>query len=202
MADQHNSIIAKAAKAALTPMGFRRKGQSRIWLADRGYWLAVVEFQPSSWSKGSYLNVAAPWLWSPPGPDESFVLSLDYGGRAASFIKFESEEQFAPLAVNLSESAAAESERLIANLRSIGTVAAALFAQEQELQKSGRGRHGGAYHAGVAAAITGNVDVARTMFSSILETRSPSGSIIHPAAQELSQALAAGSRTGHRIGAV
>ena len=39
-------------------MGFWRKGRSRMWLADRDFWLGVVEFQPSGFRKGTYLNVA------------------------------------------------------------------------------------------------------------------------------------------------
>jgi hypothetical protein len=57
MPGTHDRIIADAAKAALGPLGFKRKGRSRTWLADHGWWLTVVEFQPSAWSKGSYLNV-------------------------------------------------------------------------------------------------------------------------------------------------
>ncbi|TGQ53638.1 DUF4304 domain-containing protein [Mesorhizobium sp. M1C.F.Ca.ET.193.01.1.1] len=63
MADsEHGRIIASQAKIALQPAGFRRNGRSRVWIADRGFWLSVVEFQPSSWSKGTYLNVAVHWL--------------------------------------------------------------------------------------------------------------------------------------------
>lgn len=62
MPGPHDKIIAEAAKAALRSLGFQRKGRSRTWLADHGWWLTIVEFQPSAWSKGSYLNVAAHWL--------------------------------------------------------------------------------------------------------------------------------------------
>jgi hypothetical protein len=57
---EHSSqIIAAAARRALAPVGFWRKGRSRVWLSDHGFWLTVVEFQPSGFGKGSYLNVAA-----------------------------------------------------------------------------------------------------------------------------------------------
>jgi hypothetical protein len=49
--NQHAKIIAAAAKSALTPLGFQRKGASRIWFADKGYWLLVIEFQPSAWEQ-------------------------------------------------------------------------------------------------------------------------------------------------------
>ena len=37
MAGPHDRIIADAAKAALGPLGFRRKGRSRVWLADHAW---------------------------------------------------------------------------------------------------------------------------------------------------------------------
>jgi hypothetical protein len=183
MAD-HNAIIATTARVVLGPLGFQIKGRSRIWLADRDYWLIVVEFQPSSWSKGSYLNVGAHWLWSPPNRDAEFVLSFDYGGRITSFIEFRDEEQFLLRATDTAKSAAAESERLIHELCTIHAISRVLVAKEQEAQKSGHGRHWGAYHAGVAAAIAGDLDVATEMFGSVLETTPSPNSILHPSAQE------------------
>jgi len=53
----HSKIIADAAKRNLAPIGLTRKGRSRVWLDDRGWYVTVVEFQPSGFSKGSYLNV-------------------------------------------------------------------------------------------------------------------------------------------------
>jgi len=64
MAADHNRDIAKAARAALGSIGCVRRGRSRTWLDDRGWWVGVIEFQPSSWSKGSYLNVGASFLWA------------------------------------------------------------------------------------------------------------------------------------------
>jgi hypothetical protein len=43
----------------LTPLGLTQRGRSRLWLDDHGWWLIVVEFQPSAWSRGSHLNVSA-----------------------------------------------------------------------------------------------------------------------------------------------
>ena len=61
--NEHGKLIAAAAKAALLPLGCRRKGQSRCWYSDERFWCIFIEFQPSGWSKGSYLNAAATWLW-------------------------------------------------------------------------------------------------------------------------------------------
>ncbi len=49
MPGPHDKIIANAAKAALRPLGFQRKGQSRLWFFDHSWSFAVAEFQPSSW---------------------------------------------------------------------------------------------------------------------------------------------------------
>jgi hypothetical protein len=76
----YDACIAEAAKRRLRPIGFLRKGRSRIWLSDHGWWVAVAEFQAGGWKKGSYLNVAAHWLWSSSGH-----ISFDYGGRHGGF---------------------------------------------------------------------------------------------------------------------
>jgi hypothetical protein len=58
----HNKIINAAAKKVLKPLGLVRDGGSRVWHDDHGWWMTKVEFQPSGWSKGSYLNVGVCWL--------------------------------------------------------------------------------------------------------------------------------------------
>ena len=45
-------------------MGFTQTGKSpRGWRFDHGWWLINVEFQPSNFSVGSYLNVGLQHLW-------------------------------------------------------------------------------------------------------------------------------------------
>ena len=63
--NEHGRLIAAAAKAALAPLRCKRVGQSRFWYSDEGFWTVSIEFQPSGWAKGSYLNVGANWLWYP-----------------------------------------------------------------------------------------------------------------------------------------
>ena len=69
----HNKIIKQAANSVLKPNGLFQKSSSRIWIDDNGWYLTVVEFQPSNWDKGTYLNVAVHFLW-----DEKDYLSFDY----------------------------------------------------------------------------------------------------------------------------
>ena len=93
----------------LRPVGLVQQGRSRAWLDDRGWWVGVVEFQPSSFSRGSYLNVGVNWLWT---PEED--LAYDLGGRVAvhgagEYIEYVSDEQFAPLTREVALVAACES---------------------------------------------------------------------------------------------
>jgi hypothetical protein len=62
--------------------------------------MAVVEFQPSAWSQGSYLNVGCMWLWN-----RKQHISFDVGYRVNGFFSFENEEQFGPVADSLAAGA-------------------------------------------------------------------------------------------------
>ena len=98
---QHTKLPNAAAREMLRPLGVVQKGRSRTWLDDHGWWLGVIEFQPSSWSRGSYLNVGVNWLWDPKDH-----LSFDFGHRVdmpgeGEYIEHENEEQFSPLARKL-----------------------------------------------------------------------------------------------------
>ncbi|MEN3950727.1 hypothetical protein [Iodidimonas sp. SYSU 1G8] len=189
MVEAHNSIIARAAKAALAPLGFRRKGQSRIWLADHGHWLGVVEFQPSGSSKGSYLNVYAHWLWTPASTGSTFTLSYDVGGRIDSSIVFQSEQQFAVEAASLAERAAQEAVRLRTKFHSIESMADVLLAQERAFAEEGRGGRWQACHAGVACVLAGRIDEARTILATVSHGSGPQP-LIHARAKALMAGLA------------
>jgi hypothetical protein len=95
--------LTHAARKVLRPMGMFQKGRSRIWLADNTWWMSVVEFQPSNYDKGSYLNVGCMWFWNVrPG------FSFDEGYRIDKFHRYESENQFSTVAEQLSQKAAKE----------------------------------------------------------------------------------------------
>jgi hypothetical protein len=136
-------LIAAASKTVLQPQGFSRKGRSRVWFADRGFWLSVIEFQPSAWSQGSYLNVAVHWLWGEP----DHILSLDKFERVGGFAEFESVEQFRPVAFRMAERALEAAERAQRRFQSIEDAPAFLIEREEEQRIGGWG----AYDAGVAA---------------------------------------------------
>ena len=182
MAGPHDKIIADAAKSALSPLGFVRKGRSRTWLADHDWWLTVVEFQPSSWSKGSYLNVAAHWLWS--AQDN---LSFDFGGRVAEHEQFRSELQFASVTTGLAEVARDEALRLAQMFVSFESAADILVSEERQDRSYGQ-RGWVAYHAGIAAGLVGRIEDADDMFGRIRDGFSSSGSALAKEAQRMATA--------------
>jgi hypothetical protein len=114
-ASEHSRIIAAAAKAALTPLGCVRKGQSRIWRSDHRYWVIDVEFQPSGWQKGTYLNIFVAWLWN-------VTHGYDFSYRAGFFIAFENVEQFTPPMIELAGIAATEVLKVREKFRSFSDI--------------------------------------------------------------------------------
>jgi len=98
----HGKAIAKAAAQVLIPLGYARRGQSRLWIADQGFWIAVVEFQPSGYAKGSYVNVCASWLWALRDP---YYIAFEYFDRLAPYADLghapPSEEALQPLTIAL-----------------------------------------------------------------------------------------------------
>lgn len=161
----HNKLIADVANKILGPLGFRRKGRSRIWLLDHGWWLTVAEFQPSSWAKGSGLNVAAHWLWI-----EQDHLSFDYLECSETFVEYGSDAQFEREVTRMVQSAAREASRLHQIFTTIEAAATELAAAERELPHEAQGSWA-AYHAGMAMALSGRTDDAAVLLNSVRDER-------------------------------
>jgi len=155
----HSEMLTDAARQVLRPMGLVQKGRSRIWLDDHCWWQCVVEFQPSSWSRGSYLNVGCNWLWSVQDH-----LSFDEGNRVEPFSKFTDEIQFKAAARALAERAASEVARyrqLFPNVKSVS---------DYYLRHKPVGFWTN-FHAGVACALAGRPNQARRFLREVLELR-------------------------------
>jgi hypothetical protein len=146
----HGRLIAAAAKAALGPLGCKRMGQSRCWISDERYWVVFVEFQPSAWSKGSYLNVYPIWLWLRMGAN-------DHHPRPADFISFESVEQFTPLIENMAAIAAQTVLTFRARFRTLADVNR-YFAER--ITRNGWP----VYRAAVTAGLLNDIETARQLF--------------------------------------
>ncbi|EMF59259.1 TPA: hypothetical protein ACGW13_001700 [Stenotrophomonas maltophilia] len=109
----------------------------------------MVEFQPSAWDRGSYLNVGACWLW-----EEKDYLSFDVGGRVAGFERFTETAEFASAAQALAEQAAAEVLALRDRFPTPGHVRALMNRHP----KPGIREH---IHAGITAGLAGAYDEGR-----------------------------------------
>ena len=150
--EPHARFLLHAARTHLRPIGVIQKGKSRTWLDDRGWFVTVVEFQPSGFSKGSYLNVGAHFLWT-----WTDSLSFDLGHRIDHFVDYESEEQFAAEADRLAKRAAQEVLAIRERLRSPTALTAVLDARP-----GGKGWL--EYHAAVALGLSGRSEEAQARF--------------------------------------
>ena len=152
-------MLTAAARSVLRPMGLVQKGRSRIWLDDHQWWLCVVEFQPSAWSRGSYLNVGCNWLWLVKD-----YISFDEGYRVEPFADFRGEDQFEQAATQLADSAAKEVKRYRALFPNIAKVCE--YYQNQEVANGWP-----CYHAGIVCALADKIEAARAFFKRFAEPR-------------------------------
>ncbi|MEU2128337.1 hypothetical protein [Streptomyces sp. NPDC018352] len=94
-------IITSAAQECLKPLGLARRGRSRLWIDDHGWWLGVVEFTPPRMA-GSGLHVGAMWQWHDVDHLAFHVDAVRIGSEL-----FRTEGQFTPVALGLGRQAAA-----------------------------------------------------------------------------------------------
>jgi len=147
----HTKILNRVAREVLKPIGAKRKGRSRIWLDDNGWWVTLIEFQPSNWSRGSYLNVGVNWQWYPKD-DYSF----DMGYRTGSYVEYESDDQFEVAAREFAEQAKAKVYEYRHNLRNVSAAKETMEMMEEEEKDTIWNR----YHLGVVNALAGSTEEA------------------------------------------
>jgi hypothetical protein len=157
----HSKLLADAARETLAPLGVFQNGRSRLWIDDRGWWITLVQFQPSSWSKGSYLNVGAMWLWY-----EKNFFSFDYGHRVAAHVQYLNREQFRPEALRLAASARDEVIKLRNRFSSVRDAAHCLL-QKADSTPSLWDR----FHAGAALGYVEDIQQARRCFEEIIKRK-------------------------------
>jgi hypothetical protein len=157
-ADPHNKLLFAAGKKHLAPLGMKRRGQSRLWVKDNHWWLSIVEFQPSSWSKGSYLNVAAMWLWHPKNH-----FAFDEFARVDSFVAYQDTDSFAKAAAELATHAAVHVSAASQSFASLAKVASHLAAKP-----AGNPWHH--YHSMMAALALGRREDALTQHAALAQT--------------------------------
>lgn len=131
-----------------------------------------MSFNPSSWSRGSYLNVGVHWLWNP-----KHYLSLDFGNRVmdldgdGQYVEYESDEQFGPLALKLAEIATDQVRGYREQFPDVVSAAAVLAEADQG------GRHGLVptsevlrwIDAGIALGVAGQTAASEAEFGRYLD---------------------------------
>jgi hypothetical protein len=154
--DPANSMLRRAARDTLRPLGMIQKGRSRTWLDDHGWWLILVEFQPSGFGKGSYLNVGISWLWKPG--TVAGVLTYDLGHRVAGFRDYQSPEQWEEVSAILADRAR---EQVLHYRERVPNLVAAADETHVAAQANERGWSGWLFwNAGLANGLVGNVERA------------------------------------------
>ena len=105
----HSKIIKQVCKEILIPLGFFQKGTSRLYLDDNDYFFTVVEFQPSNWDRGTYLNIGLTFLWDYNQSDVLyFAFSRQIASRYGKFVEYKNETQFRNEIINLANIAKEE----------------------------------------------------------------------------------------------
>ncbi|MEU7061188.1 hypothetical protein [Streptomyces sp. NPDC046197] len=150
-------IITSAARESLKPLGLAKRGRSRLWIDDHGWWLGVVEFTPPR-TAGSGLQVGAMWLWH-----DVDYLAFHVDAVRVSPEPFRTEDQFTPLALELSRRAAANVTALREKFPALPDVVRYLTSRPVR-----RGFLRDRFDAGIAAALVGDPDTARDHFERIL----------------------------------
>lgn len=129
-----------------------------MWLDDHGWWVTLVEFQPSGSSKGSFLNVGVHWLWH-----DKDHWSFDAGYREEGFVPYRGDDQFLPEARRLAARAAEKVSRLREQLSTIASVADFLMA------RCDLANPWDLYHAGVACGLDGRASDAMRLLGMLWE---------------------------------
>ena len=157
--ETHSKLLRAAARQFLGTLGVRQKGRSRTWLDDNRWWLCIVEFQPSGYSRGSYLNVGCMWLWQ-----EKDYLSFDEGYRVENFVSFRNSDQFVMVAQELAQRAADEVQEYRSLFATVSDVADYYIKRKpSEFWSS--------FHAAVSCGLVGRGSASRRFFEQVLKSR-------------------------------
>lgn len=157
--NEHGRLIAAAAKAALLQLGCAQKGQSRVWYSDQRCWLIAVEFQPSGWPNGVYLNIFVTWLWAVTRGH-----SVHY--RPFDLISFVDVDQFAPQIANMAQTAANEVGKVRQQFKSLRNIHDYIIEHAH--------RDGWPiYDAAVSSGLIGDLTSARSFFERMAAWATP-----------------------------
>ncbi len=155
----HNKLLKKIAKERLKPYGIFQQGQSQTFLYDRGWFTIVIEFQPSSWSKGTYLNIGVDFNFYPRD-----YFAFGYGYREKGFEEFKDEEQFKKLVNELCELTIKRVQELEQKFIDVWTALKTMNKEKSDDTLR-------IYEVAVLNILTSNFDKARKQFSQVSKSK-------------------------------
>jgi hypothetical protein len=173
-----NTLITQAARQHLEPIGVRRKGRSRSWFEDRGWWLIHVCFDRGS-GVGTYLEVSAMWLWREGDDwsfddgdrvywrdDGTFATEVPFGERGwTTWLGFIREHLFAK---DVEMLAGIARQRVIQLREQFPDPCSALTSLAGRRTRLGEDPGWHEYNTGAAAALCGDLTVARDAFARVV----------------------------------
>ena len=140
-----DTLLKSIAKDRLKLFGIVQHADSRSFHFDKEWLTFIIEFQPSSFSEGTYLNVGVDFHFY---PREHFAFS--YVNRVSDFVAFTDLEQFTKVITELCDLAIKRFQLLERNFKDIWT---AIDSLEQDKTNS-------FYDLAVLHALTGDYDKA------------------------------------------
>jgi hypothetical protein len=134
-----------------------------LWFDDRLWYAIAVEFQPSSWSRGTCLNIGITWLWYPKD-----YWSFDLGSREVGHIPFETEEQF----TDALKPVIAHAIHRIGELRSRYSAIHSAYRHAMAYYRDSLGHPcWRQVHLGMLAALAGDVSFGASLLKSVAEQK-------------------------------
>ncbi|HBD26619.1 hypothetical protein [Flavobacterium sp.] len=163
---EHSKIINRIAKEKFKPFGITQKGQSRIWLDDRGWYTTIIEFQPYKGEKGTTLNVGVNFHWY-----EHDYFSFDIGSRQdVDFVNFD-EDNIESFKKNIEEFCDLCLKIVIENRTKFKSI---YSAKEHILNhKFTSEEFWGNYSKGIICGLTGNLYEMNKYFDKLLNGNHP-----------------------------
>jgi hypothetical protein len=155
--EDYNKIIGKVAREIFKPYGIKQKGKSRLFIDDNGWFMIIIEFQPS-YSKGTYLNIGINFNWR---LDSDF--SFDIGYREHSWIEFKEEKQFSENIIQLCKISLDKILKYRSDMQNIKNAETIILKYEFHANT-----FWGNYHRGIISGLNGNINNLNEYFNKLL----------------------------------
>ncbi|MCL1992794.1 MAG: hypothetical protein FWG66_07590 [Spirochaetes bacterium] len=154
----HNKIIKAIATKLFKPHGIKRKGQSRLFIDDNGWFIIIIEFQPHNYNRGAFLNIGINFNWY-----LNDYFSFDIGGREKDFIEYKNTDQFTAEIKKICEYSIEKINGYRSQFKNIKDAEKIILKTQYTSDD-----FWGNYHRGIISGLVGNMDNLKKYFEKIL----------------------------------